>query len=121
MNKKILILTALLFLTATLWSFKFYVSSKKELKNEIEYINDFKTEIYEINRLKNKYSTKPLKILRKICNFEEDSKIYKISCKTDIKNIYKISSFLRSPVKLKTFTLSDENGSLIRFYAEIYR
>jgi hypothetical protein len=67
--------------------------------------------------LKNRYSEKPVKILKSICSVKNN----KITCKNLSQNrLVIISRFLKSGIKIKKFSITENNGGY-DFYAEITR
>ncbi|AZV45724.1 hypothetical protein C3L23_00050 [Nautilia sp. PV-1] len=117
MNKKILILTGLLLLLITANFFNLYIKSKKELKNEYQNYIVFYKSANEFINLKNRYSEKPVKMLKSICSIKNS----KIKCTNLSKNqLRTINQFLKSNVKIKKFSISSNKGNF-DFYAEIIK
>ena len=110
MNKRV-ILIILLFITLTINMLNLYYLSNKEFQSNLNNYIAFAKKAKELEYYSHKYSTK---IRLRKCNIQNN----KIECKNLSKNdLREISSFLKSNVKLKSFSIK-ENKSL-SFYAEI--
>ena len=116
MNKKVLLLIFLIMLLITAIVYNLYKSSEKNLKEALTYYEKFDKKAKEIISLKNKYSTKPIKIIKRYCKTQNT----KLLCKIPKNKLYKLSSFLKSNIKIKSFNIKDDNKSVI-FSAEIIK
>jgi len=114
MNKKIIFLVTILFVTITINMGNLYFKTQKELKSGIKTYKEFEIKANELEYLKKKYSNYSLKYIKDICKIGK-----KIECKNLSKSKLKaISQFIKSDIKLKSFEIEDKN-SKFNFYAEI--
>jgi len=120
MNKKVLLLITLILLLITSLTYNLYKKSEKDLQSEFQRLNAFEQKAKEIKTLKNKYSTNALKYLKRICSVKQQNETYQIECNVSQKDLYKISTFLKSNVKLKSFSIK-ENKENLTFKAEILK
>jgi len=98
--------------------YNLYKKSKQELTEEFGYIQTFQSKAEEIRHLKNKYSAYPIKLINRECKISDTDTKYLLECTFTQKNMYKVSNFLKSNVKLRSFSLKDSNGTVL-FKAEI--
>jgi len=120
MNKKIFILTALLLILITIINTNLYFKSSKKLKETYNNYISFLKKAKKYETLKHKYTLNGYKYIKKFCKKNEKPEIINIFCKTDISNLRYFSMFLKSNVKIKNFSIK-ENNSTIVFKAELYK
>ncbi|ACM93447.1 putative valyl-tRNA synthetase [Nautilia profundicola AmH] len=89
---------------------------KSELNNYLE----FKKNVNEIKYLKNKYNTTIIKSVKKICNINYKNNLIILSCNTELKNLNKLTLFLKSNIKIKSFSIVKSDNHIL-FKAEIFK
>ena len=117
MNRKILLLISVTVLLITLNILNLYIKSQNELKSEYQTTVKINKIARQITYLKNKYSNKPLKILKPICKIKNTRIICNNLSQSQLR---KINYFLKSDIKIKKFSLIRKNNKF-DFYAEIIK
>ena len=107
-------------LLVTSVTYNLYKKSEKELNSRYKRAILFEKKAEEIKTLKKKYSTNALKQVKRICKITPINESYQIDCNITQNNLYKISLFLKSNIKLKSFSIKEE-GKFFIFKAEILK
>ena len=121
MNKRVFLLTILLFIVFSIFNLKLYTDTKKEVLQNQKYLYSLEEKIKKINALRQKYRFNKILFnrLKRFCKTEEKEESYILSCKDlDTGKFNTIQNILfKTNFKIKNFKI--EKNSLINITAEI--
>jgi hypothetical protein len=117
MNKRITYLIFILIILITVFTLNLYITSKKNLNSALDYYKKYDQKAKEIIYLQKKYSIRPIKIIKQYCKLQKNETL-KLTCKIPKNKLYRLSAFLNSNIKIKSFSIKENNNSLL-FNAEL--
>jgi len=118
MNRNILIGIIILLLLGVIVNYKFYVSNKKEVLKEYEYLTKIEKRIKEINYLKNKYKFN-IDSLKRYCSIKSLSTKYILKCPNlDRSKFLKVEEIFKQ-TRLSRFSIEKRNK--VNIFAEIIK
>jgi len=118
MNKNILIGIIVLLIVSIIFNYKFYISNKKNVLNEQNYLIKLEKKIKEINYLKNKYKFN-INSLKKYCDIKTLPTKYIVKCSNLERNKFlKVQEIFK---RTKLYRFSIEKKDKVNIFLEIIK